>query len=171
VIFTDKVSQNLHAEMLFHQLGHHVLCGKGSSLESARMVRAFLVHAGVEAGDLFLFDGSGLSAHDLTTPRALAQLLRFDATQSWFADLKAALPVGGVDGSLTTRFGPPDSTLKGRVWAKTGTLGESRALSGYVTTAGGQTLIFSILDDNHAPNSSADRVVMDRIVEAIAAQP
>ena len=115
--------------------------------------------------DLLLFDGSGLSGHDLVTPRSLTQLLVFSARQPWFEGFKAALPLGGTDGSLTGRF---TGKLKGRVWAKTGTLGESRALSGYLTAASGKTLTFSILVDNHTPTNSADRVTMDKIVEAIA---
>jgi D-alanyl-D-alanine carboxypeptidase/D-alanyl-D-alanine-endopeptidase (penicillin-binding protein 4) len=55
------------------------------------------------------------------------------------------------------------------VWAKTGTLGEARALSGYVECASGRTVIFSIMVGNHLPQTSADREVMDRIVTAIAA--
>ena len=59
--------------------------------------------------------------------------------------------------------------MKARVFAKTGTLGEARALSGYLECASGKTIIFSILCGNHAPGSTADREVMDRIVAAIAA--
>jgi serine-type D-Ala-D-Ala carboxypeptidase/endopeptidase (penicillin-binding protein 4) len=55
------------------------------------------------------------------------------------------------------------------VFAKTGTLGESRGLSGYLDAASGKQVIFSIFVDDHAPSGSADRVVMDKIVAAIAA--
>jgi len=72
-----------------------------------------------------------------------------------------------VDGSLTGRF--TKEPLLGHVFAKTGTLGEARALSGYLECASGKTVVFSILVGNHAPGSSADRDVMDRIVTAIAA--
>ena len=167
VVLTNKVSQNLHAEILFHQLGRRATCRDGSIVDSARMVRAFLIHAGVDGDDFTFFDGSGLSAHDLVTPRATATFLAFVAKQSWFADWKASLPEGGVDGSLETRF--PELPLKGHLFAKTGTLGESRALSGYVDAASGRTVIFSIFVDDHAPGGSADRVVMDKIVAAIAA--
>ena len=81
---------------------------------------------------------------------------------------KAALPVAGVDGSLAGRFAAADSLLKGKVFAKTGTLGETRALSGYVEAASGRTLIFSVLVDNHLPGTAADRTVVDRLVELIA---
>jgi D-alanyl-D-alanine carboxypeptidase/D-alanyl-D-alanine-endopeptidase (penicillin-binding protein 4) len=167
VLFTDKTSQNLHAELLFHRLGRRVFCGQGSSIASARMVRAFLLHAGVAEDDFMLYDGSGLSDHDLTTPRALTSLLVFAARQPWFASFKAALPVGGVDGSLSARFTGP---LKGRVFAKTGTLGETRALSGYVVTDSGRTLAFSILTDTHFPGTTADRTAADRIVELLATE-
>jgi D-alanyl-D-alanine carboxypeptidase/D-alanyl-D-alanine-endopeptidase (penicillin-binding protein 4) len=166
VVVTNKVSQNLHAELLLHQLGK-AYGSDGSTAQGARVVRQFLVNAGVDPGDFVFYDGSGLSGHDLVTPRAVAKLLQFAAGQSWFAEWKKSLPVGGVDGSLEGRF--PKAPLKGHVFAKTGTLGEARALSGYVECASGRTVIFSILVGNHAPGTSADRDVMDRMVAAIAA--
>jgi D-alanyl-D-alanine carboxypeptidase/D-alanyl-D-alanine-endopeptidase (penicillin-binding protein 4) len=100
------------------------------------------------------------------TPRATAKLLQFATTQPWFADWKKSLPVAGEDGSLRARF--PEAPLKDHVFAKTGTLGEARALSGYVDCASGKTVIFSVMVTDHAPGS-VDMKVMDRIVEAIAA--
>ena len=168
VVFTDKTSQNLHAELLLHHLGQRVFCGQGSTVGGARMVRAFLLHAGLDGDDFVFYDGSGLSTHDLVTPRATSQLLAFASKQPWFSQWKTALPVGGEDGSLTARF--PDAPLKDHVFAKTGTLGESRALSGYLDCASGRQVIFSILVDDHSPQSSADRIAMDKIVAAIAAE-
>jgi D-alanyl-D-alanine carboxypeptidase/D-alanyl-D-alanine-endopeptidase (penicillin-binding protein 4) len=165
--FTLKTSQNLHAEMMLHHLGYVALDGNGSNIEGARIVRQFLLHAGLDGNDFIFYDGSGLSTKDLVTPRATAQLLAYAAKQPWFAQWKPALPVGGVDGTLASRF--KEAPLKGHVYAKTGTLGESRAIAGYVDAASGRTVIFSIMVDNHAPASSADRAVMDKIVAAIAA--
>ena len=134
------------------------------------MIRAFLLKAGIAPDDFILYDGSGLSSHDLVTPRSLTQLLVYAAKQPWFDSFKAALPIGGVDGSLISRFSGQDAPeLKGRVFAKTGTLGESRALSGYLTADSGQTLVFSILVDNHPPNTTTDRTLTDHLVELIAA--
>src|SRR6185503_8210801 len=115
----------------------------------------------------YFFDGSGLSGHDLVTPRATARLLQFASTQPWFTDWRRTLPVGGEDGSLIERF--PKAPLKDHVFAKTGTLGEARALSGYLDCASGKTVIFSIMVDNHVPRSHADEIAMDKIVQAIAA--
>ncbi len=166
VIATNKESQNLHAELLMRHLGK-MYGSDGSIAQGARVVRQFLVNAGVDPDDFVFYDGSGLSGHDLVTPRAVVTLLRFAASQPWFTEWRKSLPVGGVDGSLTNRFTKPP--LRGHVFAKTGTLGEARALGGYVECASGRTVVFSILVDNHAPGTSADREVMDRIVAAIAA--
>jgi serine-type D-Ala-D-Ala carboxypeptidase/endopeptidase (penicillin-binding protein 4) len=167
VTVTNKVSQNLHAELWLRHLGKSVYCGDGSIVSGARLVRAFLEHVGIDKDDFVFFDGSGLSGHDLVTPRATARLLQYASTQTWFADWKKTLPVGGEDGSLVARFGK--APLKDHVFAKTGTLGEARALSGYVECASGRTVIFSIMVGNHLPGTNTDRDVMDRIVAAIAA--
>jgi D-alanyl-D-alanine carboxypeptidase/D-alanyl-D-alanine-endopeptidase (penicillin-binding protein 4) len=167
VIVTNKVSQNLHAELWLHHLGRKVFCGDGSTLRGARLVRAFLENAGIDKDDFVFFDGSGLSGHDLVTPRATARLLQYASTQPWFADWKKSLPVGGEDGSLAERFGK--APLKDHVFAKTGTLGEARALSGYLEAASGKTVIFSIMVGNHMPQTTKDRETMDKIVAAIAA--
>jgi D-alanyl-D-alanine carboxypeptidase/D-alanyl-D-alanine-endopeptidase (penicillin-binding protein 4) len=164
LVLTMKDSQNLHAEMMLRNLSagcHRTL------ISSLQQERRYLTRAGLSGDDFMFYDGSGLSVKDLVTPRATAQLLAFAATQPWFAQWKPALPVGGIDGTLANRF--TAAPLKGHVFAKTGTLGESRALAGYLDAASGRTLIFSILVDNHTPGSNADRVVMDKIVAAIAA--
>jgi D-alanyl-D-alanine carboxypeptidase/D-alanyl-D-alanine-endopeptidase (penicillin-binding protein 4) len=151
---------------LLRQLGVKV-GSDGSTAEGARVIRSFLTGtAGIDPEDFVFFDGSGLSGHDLVTPRATAQLLKFAAGQPWFADWRRTLPVGGEDGSLEARF--PKAPLKDHVFAKTGTLGEARALSGYLDCASGQTVIFSIMVGNHMPRSNVDRDVMDKIVAAIA---
>ncbi len=182
VVLTNKVSQNLHAELLLHHLGKtygEVYAGgnggkDGSTAEGVRVVRQFLINAGIDKDDFVFYDGSGVSSYDLVTPRAVAKLLSFaahdpktGAPQPWFAEWKASLPVGGVDGTLEDRFIKPP--LKGRIFAKTGTHSEGNALSGYLDCTSGQTVVFSILVDDHLPGDHADRAVIDKIVAAIAA--
>jgi serine-type D-Ala-D-Ala carboxypeptidase/endopeptidase (penicillin-binding protein 4) len=167
VVLTNKVSQNLHAELFLHNLGLRSSCGDGSTLDGARYIRAYLTHAGLDPDDYFLLDGSGLSDHDLVAPRATASFLAYVARQPWLAQWKASLPDAGENGSLSHRFpGPP---VKGHIFAKTGTLGEARALSGYLDAASGRTVIFSVMVDDHTPATTADRATMDKIVTAIAA--
>ncbi len=166
IILTLKVSQNLHAELLLRRLGKQYGTD-GSTAQGARVVRQFLINAGLDGDDFVFYDGSGLSGHDLVTPRATAQLLAYATHQPWFAQWRSGFPVGGEDGTLASRFAQPP--LKDHLFAKTGTLSEARALSGYVDCASGKTVIFSVMVDNHAPNTPADRIAMDHIVAAIAA--
>jgi serine-type D-Ala-D-Ala carboxypeptidase/endopeptidase (penicillin-binding protein 4) len=166
IVVTNKVSQNLHAEIYLRLLGR-LEAGDGSIAQGLRVVRQFLVGAGVDPGDFLFYDGSGLSSHDLVTPRAITRLLTYAGRQSWGAEYRASLPIGGTDGSLAGRF--PEPALKGKVFAKTGTLAEVNALSGYLIAASGRTVIFSILCNDRVPGGDAARVAVDKIVAAIAA--
>jgi D-alanyl-D-alanine carboxypeptidase/D-alanyl-D-alanine-endopeptidase (penicillin-binding protein 4) len=166
IAVTNKTSQNLHAELLLRLLGK--LYGTDGSFEQGtRVVRQFLIDAGVNDSDFFLYDGSGMSPGDQIAPRALTQLLSYASRQPWGVDWRNTLPVAGVDGTLDNRF--KDSPLKGRMWAKTGTLDEVNSLSGYLTAASGRTLAFSILVNGRRPGSDAEQQAIDRITEAIAA--
>jgi D-alanyl-D-alanine carboxypeptidase/D-alanyl-D-alanine-endopeptidase (penicillin-binding protein 4) len=165
ITLTNKISQNLHAELLLRLLGK-TFGTDGSFAQGSRVVRQFLVEAGINDADFFLYDGSGMSPNDRIAPRAYAQLLSYASRQSWGAAWRDTLPIAGVDGTLSNRF--KNSPLKGRLWAKTGTLNETNALSGYLTTASGKTLAFSILVNGHRPDTDAENAI-DRIAEAIAA--
>jgi D-alanyl-D-alanine carboxypeptidase/D-alanyl-D-alanine-endopeptidase (penicillin-binding protein 4) len=162
----NKVSQNLHAELVLRMLGK-TLGSDGSFAQGTRVVRQFLIGAGVSDSDFFLFDGSGMSANDRIAPRALTQLLAYASHQPWGAAWRATFPVAGIDGTLAGRF--RNSPVKSRVWAKTGTLNETNALSGYLAANSGQTLAFSVMVNGHRPGSQVELQAIDRIVEAIAA--
>jgi D-alanyl-D-alanine carboxypeptidase/D-alanyl-D-alanine-endopeptidase (penicillin-binding protein 4) len=173
---TNKVSQNLHAELTERLLGRIMIdtsqAGQagpelGSIAAGVRVVRQFLLTAGVASDDFFFYDGSGMSANDLIAPRAYTTLLSYAAKQSWGAAWKATFPIAGVDGTLSGRF--KASSLKGRLFAKTGTLNEVNALSGYLEAKSGRTLAFSILVNGHLPGSDAEIHAMDQICEVIAA--
>uniref|UniRef100_E6QKT0 Penicillin-binding protein (D-alanyl-D-alanine carboxypeptidase) n=1 Tax=mine drainage metagenome TaxID=410659 RepID=E6QKT0_9ZZZZ len=169
IVVTNKVSQNLHAELTLRLLGR-LLGTDGSYAQGVRVVRQFLISAGVPAEDFFFHDGSGMSMSDLISPRAYTTLLSYAARQSWGSEWRASLPVGGVDGSLDERYkGTP---LDGKIFAKTGSLSEVSALSGYLVSTSGQTIVFSILVNDHLPGEThahAATKAMDRICLAIAA--
>jgi D-alanyl-D-alanine carboxypeptidase/D-alanyl-D-alanine-endopeptidase (penicillin-binding protein 4) len=166
VTVINKASQNLHAELLLRLLGK-VYGTNGSFAQGTRVLRQFLIGAGVDAGDFFLYDGSGMSVDNRVAPRAFTKLLTYAARQSWSPAWRETLPVAGLDGTLAWRF--RNSPLKGRAWAKTGTLNEVNTLSGYLTTASGKTLAFSIMVNGCRPGSEAEAQAIDRIAEAIAA--
>ncbi len=166
IMVTNKVSQNLHAELLLRMLGK-AFAGDGSLAQGSRVVRQFLVDTGVNDSDFFFYDGSGMSMDDRITPRAYTHLLSYASRQPWGEAWRKTFPTAGVDGSLYGRF--RNSQLKGKLWAKTGTLNETNALSGYLQTASGKTVAFSILVNGHRPGSQAEIPAMERICEAIAA--
>ena len=162
---TLKESQNLHAELTLRTLGK-LLARDGSLGQGTRVVRQFLISIGVRSEDFFFFDGSGLSNADLITPRAATTLLAYAARQPWGPSWRSALPVAGTDGTLQHRF--LNSPVRGKLDAKTGTLGEVRALSGYLTTSSGRTLAISILVNGHQPESKGvESKAMDQLVEMI----
>jgi D-alanyl-D-alanine carboxypeptidase/D-alanyl-D-alanine-endopeptidase (penicillin-binding protein 4) len=163
---TNKISQNLHAELILRLLGK-TFGTDGSFAQGTRVVRQFMVDSGVNDADFFFYDGSGMSPDDRVAPRAYAQLLSYASRTPWGTAWKDTFPIAGVDGTLYGRF--KSSPLKGKLWAKTGTLNESNALSGYLTTASGKTLAFSIMVNGHRPGSNVEIQAMDHIAEAIAA--
>jgi serine-type D-Ala-D-Ala carboxypeptidase/endopeptidase (penicillin-binding protein 4) len=167
---TNKISQNLHAELTLRLLGRLIAPpgeNAGSIAAGARVVRQFLRNAGVAPDDFFFYDGSGMSANDLIAPRAYTTLLTYAAQQPWGEAWKATFPTAGVDGTLSNRF--KTSPLQGKLFAKTGTLNEVNALSGYLTAASGRTLAFSILVNGHLPGSEAEIHAIDHLCETIAA--
>ena len=166
ITVTNKVSQNLHAELLLRLLGK-LLAKDGSLAQGTRVVRQFLINVGISDQDFFFYDGSGMSMDDRIAPRANTKLLTYVARQPWGAAFRATLPVAGVDGTLTNRF--KNSPLKGKLWAKTGTLNETVALSGYLTAASGKTIVFSVMVNDHRPGSNAETLAVEKICEAIAA--
>ena len=178
---TAKISQNLHAELTLRLLGR-VFAGEqanqpstpattsedeGSIAAGARVVRQFLLTAGVSPDDFFFYDGSGMSANDLIAPRAYTTLLTYAAKQPWGEAWKATFPIAGIDGTLSGRF--KGSPIAGKLFAKTGTLNEVNALSGYLTAASGKTIVFSVLVNGHLPGSEAEIHAIDHICEAISA--
>jgi serine-type D-Ala-D-Ala carboxypeptidase/endopeptidase (penicillin-binding protein 4) len=162
----NKVSQNLHAEILLRLLGRER--GNAGTVEGGlEVLRGFLTKAGVSSDEYVFYDGSGLSRQNLVTPHAIVQLLRYCSTQPWGADYKATFPVAGVDGSLTERFTSP--RLRNRIMAKTGALGGVKALSGYATTDTGQVVAFSILSNNFNLPTKRVTDAIDELVQAIVA--
>src|ERR1700693_2614638 len=131
----NKVSQNLHAEILLRLLGREK--GTAGPVEGGpEVLRGFLNQAGIASDQYAFYDGSGLSRQNLVTPHAVVQLLRYASKQAWGASFRETLPVAGIDGSLADRF--PHLDPRTHVYAKTGSLGGVKALSGYATTARGQ---------------------------------
>jgi serine-type D-Ala-D-Ala carboxypeptidase/endopeptidase (penicillin-binding protein 4) len=150
VKLVNKISQNLHTELLLRTAARQG--GVWSTPDDLMKIPAdFYAAAGIPPGDVIQTDGSGLSRHDLITPRAVATLLTFAQKQPWFAVYYGSLPVAGVDGTLEDRM--KNTAAVGRIHAKTGSVEHVRTLSGFAETPSGRRLLFSFLSNNQGGRS------------------
>jgi D-alanyl-D-alanine carboxypeptidase/D-alanyl-D-alanine-endopeptidase (penicillin-binding protein 4) len=159
-------SQNWFAETLVKTLGREVR-GEGSWAAGLAVEREFLTGVvGIDSADFVLRDGSGLSAGNLVTPRALVRLLDYVRRTPRQAVVRRALPVSGAEeGSLRTRL----TDLRGRVAAKTGYIGNVDSLSGFITMPDGREIIFCIIANDSGQPSARMKAGIDDVVRAIAA--
>ncbi|HET9138004.1 D-alanyl-D-alanine carboxypeptidase/D-alanyl-D-alanine endopeptidase [Actinophytocola sp.] len=145
-----KLSNNLHAEILMKAMGR-ARSNEGSWNAGIAAVRGVLPGFGIDPARLSLLDGSGLSRMDQISPDQLVALLIAARSRPWYPVWYAALPVAGepdrmVGGTLRSRM--RNTPAAGNVHAKTGSLTGVSSLSGYVTAADGQALVFSMVTNN-----------------------
>jgi serine-type D-Ala-D-Ala carboxypeptidase/endopeptidase (penicillin-binding protein 4) len=165
LIVINKQSQNLHAELMLRRLGR--INGTGSIADGVAVLRAMLERAGLRRTDYDFSDGSGMSTYNRLTPRGVVTFLRWAGGQPWGAAWRATLAVAGVDGTLARRF--RGTALESRLFAKTGGLNATAALSGYMTARSGRTLTFSIYA-NDIPDGASATAAMDAALVLIAEQ-
>jgi serine-type D-Ala-D-Ala carboxypeptidase/endopeptidase (penicillin-binding protein 4) len=170
---TLKPSQNLYTELILRTLGKvaapaptTVEADDTSESAGLKVLRTFLNEAGVNPTSLVLSDGSGLSRNDMITAEATLQLLTYMRKHRYATVFRDALPIAGVDGTLRNRMKgtPAENNLR----AKTGTLSSASSLSGYVTTAAGEELVFSIMVNNYPQDSSPVSACIDPIAVLLA---
>lgn len=167
-----KRSQNLYLQNLLLSVGVREQAQAESPPATFRSSEAWGIHAlqellgriGIAPQASHIVEGTGLSRRDLVTPRAMVRLLVYLAVQPYAAQLRDALPLAGVDGTLAWRM--RDTAAAGKVQAKTGNMSGVHSLAGYVTTATGEQLAFAIMLDNYAPPAGAPSASRD--VDAIA---
>jgi D-alanyl-D-alanine carboxypeptidase/D-alanyl-D-alanine-endopeptidase (penicillin-binding protein 4) len=162
----EKVSQNLHAEMLLRTLGRERR-NVGSVEAGLAEIGQFLGEIGVDAQEVHLLDASGLSRETQVTPRAVVALLKSMYDSKLRATWIDLLPVAGEDGSLRERFRSPG--VRGRIHAKTGSMEGVAALAGYVTAADAEPLAFAIFMNHGRMKEPEARSLIDRIATEIAA--
>ena len=144
----QKPSQNLYTDLLLAHVGEKTRGADTSARMTSedlgvRALNRFLTQAGIQRGETIFEEGSGLSRDNLTTPNATVTLLQFMNRHKCAQVYLDALPIAGVDGTLRSRMkGTP---AQGNVRAKTGTLRWANSISGHVTTAAGEHLVFSLM--------------------------
>jgi len=160
-----KESQNQIGEMLLRYLGA-ATADTGSVAAGRRAVTETLTSWGIPDDSYVYYDGSGLSRYNYLAPEAVVRLLRVMARRPDFEVFYNALPIAGVDGTLEQRM--VGSRAEGNAHAKTGFISNARALSGYVTTADGELLAFSIIANNFDSPVRPVEYVQDLVVERLA---
>jgi D-alanyl-D-alanine carboxypeptidase/D-alanyl-D-alanine-endopeptidase (penicillin-binding protein 4) len=158
----NQPSDNYMAETLIKTLGATFGSG-GSTAAGAAVVRATVRRLGVRPR---LYDGSGLSRGDRTSPNQVVRLLRAMSRRSSDVALAfaASLPVAGHSGTLSDRM--RRTAASGRCEAKTGTLHDVSNLAGYCTTVTGERLAFAFLMNRIYPPYA--HVLQDRMTAALA---
>ena len=161
----NKVSQNLYAELVLRTLGKH-FTDVGDAKHGIQVVKDFMAQIGNNPNFLIMLDGSGLSRYDMVQPKQIVTLLRAMRRHPNGQYFYESLPIAGVDGSLRNRM--VGTAAQGNVRAKTGYIENVRTLSGYVTTADGEELAFSLMANNYTVPTSMANLVQDLICERLA---
>ena len=170
---TLKPSQNLYAELILRTLGKMTsppattsVLGQSSEDLGLEAVKTFLKTVGIRPEALALDDGSGLSRNDMITAEASVQLLTFMSKHRYASVFRDGLPIAGVDGTLRNRMkGTP---AENNVRAKTGSLSSASSLGGYMTTAAGEKLAFSIMVNNYPRDFDPRSACIDPIAVLLA---
>lgn len=161
-----KPSQNQMGEVLMRTVGLE-RTGVGTADSGIAVTARQLAAWGIPRDGYELHDGSGMARADLISPETIVRILDRMRTSPDFTVFDNALPIAGIDGSISTRMrGTPAAN---NVHAKTGSLHWVRTLSGYVNDADGERLIFSILANKWTTPSSAVTTTADSIAAALAA--
>jgi len=167
IALINKHSDNFLAECLFKTIGAESSKKQGNSFYSTQTITNFLEENGIYLKGSSVVDGSGLSRFDLVTPISIAGILEkmyFDVAN--FEDYYNSLSIAGVDGTLRNRF--TGTTAENNLHGKTGTLDGISSLSGYLTTAGGDDLIISIIMEFDKKGNRFHHTVQDEIIRVLA---
>jgi PBP4 family serine-type D-alanyl-D-alanine carboxypeptidase len=161
-----KVSQNLYAETLLKTVGA-AKKGLGTTENGRAVVREILAGWNIPESTYVQADGSGLSRYDYLTAEMIVTILsRLHGDARHREAFLGTLPIAGKDGTIATRLRA--TRAEANALAKTGSIANVRALSGYVRTRDGETLAFSILANNFAIPSATVNWIADLAVETLA---
>ena len=162
-----KNSDNFYAEMIFKSISAEVKARPAKSQDSAEIVTKWVEKNDLGDTGLVVKNGSGLFDANRTTAHSMSKLLRFVwQDPALRGEFVSQLAIGGVDGTLHKRF--RDLRARRAVRAKTGTLDDAIALSGYVLAPSGRNTIgFAILFNKVSGKGGAARAAADKLVERI----
>jgi D-alanyl-D-alanine carboxypeptidase/D-alanyl-D-alanine-endopeptidase (penicillin-binding protein 4) len=162
-----KVSQNLYAETFVKALGASA-GGVGTTAGGRRLMRSTLTSWGIPEDAYVISDGSGLSRYNYVSAGMMTTILeRMHRDPRHRDEFMATLPIAGKDGTIASRM--RRTLAEGNATAKTGSIANVRALSGYVRTRDGETLVFSIIANDFVVPAPTVNWIADLAVEILAA--
>jgi D-alanyl-D-alanine carboxypeptidase/D-alanyl-D-alanine-endopeptidase (penicillin-binding protein 4) len=162
-----KNSDNFYAEMIFKSLAAEAKTRPGKSGDAADIVMKLMEKNDLGDAGFVVKNGSGLFDSNRTTAWSMAKLLRWAWQEPRLKnEFVAQLAIGGVDGTLHKRF--RERRANRAIRAKTGTLDDAIALSGYVLGPGGKnTIAYAIMFNKVSGHAAAARHAADKLVEMI----
>ncbi|HJU67675.1 MAG TPA: D-alanyl-D-alanine carboxypeptidase/D-alanyl-D-alanine-endopeptidase [Gemmatimonadaceae bacterium] len=161
----EKPSQNQIGEILLRTLGLE-RTGVGVPDSGRAVIERQLIEWGIARDGFVVRDGSGLSRYNYLSPETIVRVLEVMQRDTAFPVFYDALPIAGVDGTLANRLKGTYAEANAR--GKTGFVAQARSLSGYVTSADGRLLIYSLLCNNWTVPVRAVERVQDSIVARLA---
>ncbi len=163
-----KVSQNLYAETLLKATGA-ARGGLGTFEGGLTAVRAALASWGVPDDAYVNADGSGLSRYNYLAASTVTAVLEREYKDERHREaFMATLPVAGKEGEGTMATRMRRTRAEANAIAKTGSISNVRALSGYVRTRDGEMLVFSILANDFVIPAATVNWIADLAVEHLA---
>jgi D-alanyl-D-alanine carboxypeptidase/D-alanyl-D-alanine-endopeptidase (penicillin-binding protein 4) len=162
----NKHSSNFMAEHVLKAVGAEVEEGEGSTRNGLDVIQAYLESLGAHAEEFKLVNGSGLSRDALLRPSHVNSVL-IDMAQDRVVgpEFLASLSIGGIDGTLWTRF--RGEGIEGRVRGKTGSLNHVNALAAYVDGGDGELYAFTFFVNDIPGSSRAVRRLHSRFGRAL----
>ncbi|HJR67398.1 MAG TPA: D-alanyl-D-alanine carboxypeptidase/D-alanyl-D-alanine-endopeptidase [Gemmatimonadaceae bacterium] len=161
----EKPSQNQIGEILLRTLGLE-RTGVGIPDSGRVVIERQLLEWGATRDGFVVRDGSGLSRYNYLSPETIVRVLEVMRRDTAFTVFYDALPIAGVDGTLANRM--KGTYAEANAHGKTGFVAQARSLSGYVTSADGRLLIYSLLCNNWTVPVRVVERVQDSIVARLA---
>lgn len=149
-------SNNMVAETVFKLAGGHYAKTSGSAEDGAKMVKKYCNTIGVNAEDVRIVDGSGVSKNNLVTADFMTEFLI--GQNKNFENFREIFAISG-EGTLKNRMLYFGDKLR----AKTGTLSDVSAITGFIKTMSGKTYAFDIMI-NDAKSSPSDKKMLEEYI-------
>lgn len=156
----NKFSNNVMARQLLLTIASHVTAQPGNTTHGAAAVRTWLAGRGINAPELVIENGSGLSRNERISAVSMGRLLEAVFRSSLMPEFIASLPLAGNDGTMRLRV--KEQAVSGHAHIKTGMLNGVRAIAGYVDAASGRR--YAVVCFVNHPNATRGAMEMQDLL-------